>query len=305
MSAMIVSSFAKFVYDFEYLKLNGILREQFTENGLTFYLLAAAWILCSYLLGSVNFALILSKVIYRDDIRNYGSGNAGFTNMRRTFGTKAGVLTLLGDFGKTVVGVAGGMILFGASIATLAGMGCILGHCFPCFYKFKGGKGVAAAATMCFILDPIVFFILFAMFILIVLSTKYLSLGSIMALVLYPLIHSRIYDWLHSSLLPRYFHKNGLCTDIPTLNGAVTDVPDLCNTLNHTVTAPMILVAVFIALFVVIMHRANIRRILNGEENKFLIGKKAKENARLAHDAADAAKTERHRLDELDDELKE
>lgn len=244
-------AFANFLYSYEYLKLNGILRDSMTENALVFYLLCISWVIFSYFFGSVNFALILSKYVYHDDIRKYGSGNAGFTNMRRTFGTKAGVLTLVGDFGKTVIGVGIGMVLFGVNTATMAGFACVLGHCFPCFYKFKGGKGVAAAATMCLILDPIVFLILIVLFLLIVLSTKYLSLGSIMSLILYPLIHSRIYNWIHADILPRYFVKHGLYTHIPTLDGVVTEVPDLYNTLNHTATLPMIFVGIFLALFVV------------------------------------------------------
>ena len=296
-------AFAKLLYNYEYIKLNGLLRDVMTDHGLLFYILCAAWVLFSYLFGSVNFALVLSKYVYHDDIRKHGSGNAGFTNMRRTFGTKAGVLTLLGDFGKTLVGVLGGMLLFGADTATLAGLACVLGHCFPCFYKFKGGKGVAAAATMCFILDPIVFFILITMFILIVLSTKYLSLGSIMSLILYPLIHSRIYNWMHASVLPNYFIKHGLYTEIPTLDGAITEIDPLYNTLNHTATLPMIFVGVFLALFVVIMHRANIRRIMNGDENRFIIGKKAKAKALETAAIAEEAKKSRHKLDEIDEEL--
>lgn len=296
-------AFAEFLYRYEYLKLNGCLRDVMAENGMLFYILCAVWIVFSYFFGSVNFALILSKYVYHDDIRKHGSGNAGFTNMRRTFGTKAGVLTLTGDFGKTLVGVLGGMILFGADTATLAGLACVLGHCFPCYYGFKGGKGVAAAATMCFILDPVVFFILLAMFVLIVLSTKYLSLGSIMTLILYPLIHSRIYNWLHGEIFPAYFIKHGLCTEIPTLDGAVSDIAPLYNTLNHTATLPMIFVGVFLALFVVVMHRTNIRRIMNGEENRFLIGKKAKEKALAEAAAKEESKKSRHRLDDLDEEL--
>lgn len=294
---------ARFLYQYEYIKLNGLLRDSMAGNTSLFLTLAVCWILFSYLFGSVNFALILSKYVYHDDIRRHGSGNAGFTNMRRTFGTKAGVFTLLGDFGKTIVGVLGGMLLFGADVATLAGLSCVLGHCFPIFYKFKGGKGVAAAGTMCLILDPVVFLILIAMFILVVLSTKYLSLGSIMALILYPLIHNRVYNWLHAEVLPRYFIKNGLYTPVPTLDGVATEVPDLYLTLSHTASAVMIFVGVFFALFVVIMHRGNIRRMMKGEENRFIIGKKAKEAANEVKKTSDEAKKSRHRLDELDEEL--
>ena len=294
---------AEFLYRYEYIKLNGFLRESLADNAPLFFTLAAAWVLFSYLFGSINFALVLAKWVYHDDIRNHGSGNAGFTNMRRVFGTKAGALTLLGDFGKTIVGVLGAMLLFGANTATLAGIACVLGHCFPCFYKFKGGKGVAAAGTMCLILDPVVFLILIAMFILIVLSTKYLSLGSIMALVLYPLIHNRIYNWLHAEVLPDYFIKHGLCTVVPTLDGATAEIPELYMTLNHTASTVMIFAGLFFAVFVVIMHRGNISRMMKGEENRFIIGKKAKATALEVQKASDEAKKSRHRLDELDEEL--
>ena len=130
--------FAKFLYQYEYLKLNGILREVLADKAMLFYVLASLWVLFSYLFGSVNFALILSKYVYHDDIRNHGSGNAGFTNMKRTFGTKAAISVIVGDIMKTVLSVTGAMLLFGADMATLAGLACILGHCFPLFYKFKG-----------------------------------------------------------------------------------------------------------------------------------------------------------------------
>ena len=103
----------------------------------------------AYLSGSINSAIIISKVLYRDDIRKYGSGNAGMTNMLRTFGGRAAVLTLLGDILKTVLAIfitgcllgfhyAGG-ISFGDGYCYIAGLFAMLGHIFPIYYGFKGG----------------------------------------------------------------------------------------------------------------------------------------------------------------------
>ena len=292
---------AKFIYNYEYIKLNGFLRETLADNANLFYGLALGWIIISYLAGGLNFAIILSKGIYHDDIRDHGSGNAGFTNMKRTFGTKAAIAVIVGDLMKTIISVTVAMLLFGADIATLAGLACILGHCFPCFYKFKGGKGVAALAAMVLVLDPITFFVLFLVFFLIVWGTKYLSMGSIMTMVLYPLIHNRMYSFIHADILPRYFVNNGLSASFSTLNGAVTEVPDLQYTLYHTPSAVMVIVAVFMAVFGVVMHRTNIRRIWNGTENHFYISKKQKAKYESTLKKPDTAS--RHRLDELDEEL--
>ena len=296
-------TFAEFLYRYEYIKLNGFLRESLADNADLFFGLALGWILLSYIAGSLNFAIIISKTIYRDDIRNHGSGNAGFTNTKRTFGTKAAIAVIVGDLMKTILSVTGAMLLFGADIATLAGLACIFGHCFPLFYKFKGGKGVAALAAMVLVLDPIVFLVLFFVFAVVVIGTKYLSMGSIMAMILYPLFHNRIYTFIHADVLPDYFASHGLSTQIETLNGAVTNVTDFDHTLLHAPSTIMVLVAVFMALFGVIMHRTNIRRILNGTENHFYISKKQK----AKHEATlkKTAPVSRHRLDELDEELNE
>ncbi|MBR6768375.1 MAG: glycerol-3-phosphate 1-O-acyltransferase PlsY [Clostridia bacterium] len=296
-------TFAKFLYNYEYIKLNGFLRDTLADNAELFYGLAIGWILLSYIAGSLNFAIIMSKAVYHDDIRTHGSGNAGFTNMKRTFGTKAAIAVIVGDLMKTILSVTVAMLLFGADIATLAGLACIFGHCFPLFYKFKGGKGVAALAAMVLVLDPIVFLVLFALFAIVVIGTKYLSLGSIMAMVLYPLIHNRIYTFIHADILPEYFANHGLSTTIETLNGAIVDVPDFEYTLLHTPSAVMVIVAVFMALFGVIMHRTNIRRIWNGTENRFYISKKQKE--KYESSLSKTAPVSRHRLDELDEELSE
>jgi acyl-phosphate glycerol 3-phosphate acyltransferase len=151
---------------------------------LSFVLIA----IVAYLLGSLNFAVIISKRKFHDDIRNYGSGNAGMTNMLRTYGKSAAGFTLLGDAGKAALSILLGALLNGVIGAYAAGFFCIVGHMFPIYYKFKGGKGVVTSAVMILMLDPRVFLILFSVFLLIVFSTKYMSLGSIMGMLLYPLV---------------------------------------------------------------------------------------------------------------------
>lgn len=209
-------------------------------------------ILIPYLLGSVNTAVIISRLLYRDDIRKYGSGNAGMTNMLRTFGKKAAVLTLLGDVLKTVIAVFVGAFFLGFQYARsfslgfggyLAALFCILGHVFPIYYRFKGGKGVLCTATAIAILSPITFGILLLVFVIIVGFTKYVSLGSIMCAMMYPLF---------------------LFKSLQVATGGGTP-------LGH-----MLLVSFAIAGFLVWCHRTNLSRLLSGKENKISFTKKNK-----------------------------
>ncbi len=149
-------------------------------------------IVLPYLLGSLNFALIISRRFYGEDIRTKGSGNAGMTNMLRTYGKGAAALTLLGDMLKAVFASLFGYLFLGVTGAYLAGLFCILGHMFPIFYRFKGGKGVVTTAVMILMLNPIIFAILLLMFAIIVIGTRYISLGSVMCALLWPLLVHRI-----------------------------------------------------------------------------------------------------------------
>ena len=199
-----------------------------------------------YLLGSINTSIILSKAIFHDDIRNHGSGNAGATNALRTYGKKFGALTFLGDFLKAVIAtLIGSLVLSGTIGGAIAGLFVMLGHMFPIFYGFKGGKGVACAAAVVLFLEPISFLILIAFFVIIVLGTKYVSLGSCMAIALFPVIASMI-----QNLYIAFFGR--------TL-GAIP------------------VVGVIMAALVIYMHRANIKRLLNGTESKLSLGKKKEE----------------------------
>lgn len=114
------------------------------------------------------------------------------TNMMRTYGKKAAGLTLLGDALKAAVSALIGYALLGQYGAYIAGLFCIVGHMFPVYYRFRGGKGVVTAAVSILMSNPFVFLILFIIFVIIVLFTKYISLGSVMCVLLYPIILDRI-----------------------------------------------------------------------------------------------------------------
>ncbi len=191
----------------------------------------------AYILGSLNFALILSKKMYGDDIRTYGSKNAGTTNMMRTYGKKAALFTILGDIGKGVVAVAVGSFLMGNLLGGyIAGLFCVIGHIFPVFYGFKGGKGVATAAAVILVTNPLVFLVLLGVFVLSVLLTRYVSLGSCLAAALFPFM---TFQHLFSS--ETVFHSSG--------------VAFLCSFI--------------IATLVICKHHSNLKRLFNGTESKF------------------------------------
>ena len=154
-------------------------------------------LLSAYLLGSINSAILISRVIYKDDIRKHGSGNGGMTNMLRTFGGKAALLTLVGDLGKTAIAIFLSGLIFGFGYVGgisiqgfnyFAGLFAVLGHIFPLYYGFKGGKGVLVTSTMALILTPVPFVILFLLFALVYGMSKYISLGSVCVAVLYPVL---------------------------------------------------------------------------------------------------------------------
>lgn len=219
--------------EFLYKGWLGILGEQGSLPHVAVYIAVIA--LCAvlgYLLGSLNFAVVISHLKFHDDIRKHGSGNAGATNMMRTYGKAAGIATLLGDVMKGVVAVLIARMLVGEVWAYMVGMCCVIGHAFPCYYHFKGGKGVAVTAAIALVLEPLAFLLILAVFVIVVGFTKYVSLGSIMAALLYPL-------FLNNILKSRFGH------------------------------ADLRLVFVFvICLLVVWLHRENIKRLQEGKENK-------------------------------------
>ena len=240
---------------------------------IAFPIVAAVLVIAvSYLLGSINSAIIVSKLIYRDDVRKYGSGNPGTTNMLRTFGKKAALLTLIGDMLKTAVSILFAGLLFGFhyvggvssgdGLCYVAGLFAILGHVFPIYYKFKGGKGVLCTATMALILSPVALLIVLLVFIATVAWTKYVSLGSVFGGVLYPVVLHGQFSFLGALINPTLpegtmpFFQNGIIS----------------------------LVSIIAAILIVWCHRANLQRISDRTENKIsfkkrLIDQKKEEEA--------------------------
>ena len=216
--------------------------------------LSILWVIASYFIGSINFSIIISKKKYNDDIRKYGSKNAGTSNMQRIYGNKAAILTFIGDAAKGFVCVLIARILFGVNVAYLAGAFCVIGHCFPAYFGFKGGKGVATAVAVVTTLCLPVGLLLILVFVILVWGTKYISLGSVISALLYPVFLDRYYGIL--------------CT---------LDVYDT----SHP-TALMVICSVAITLVLVIRHHKNIRNLLNGEENKLSLGKKKKNGSESA-----------------------
>ena len=161
-----------------------------TGNGAAFATLGAALlcILLPYLLGSINPAIIISGASFRDDVRKHGSGNAGTTNMLRTYGKKAAVAVFALDMLKGAVAVLLGRLLFGIDGGALAGFFVAFGHMFPVYYKFRGGKGVACLATVILVISPITFLFLLGVFLVVAIGTRMVSLASVMCALLYPLI---------------------------------------------------------------------------------------------------------------------
>ncbi|MEG0178739.1 MAG: glycerol-3-phosphate 1-O-acyltransferase PlsY [Oscillospiraceae bacterium] len=197
--------------------------------------------LLAYLLGSINFAIIISKLCYRKDIRTFGSGNAGMTNVLRTFGKGAAAATLIGDIAKGTVGVLFGRTIFilisadsnplyGAYIAAIF---AVLGHLFPVYFKFKGGKGVSVATGALLAIEPTLIIALVVIFLIVFLCSKMVSLASVICAISYPLLTFVLNIYRNTEVL------------IPTIFAFV------------------------IALIVIYMHRANIKRIITGTEYKF------------------------------------
>lgn len=185
-------------------------------------------IVSAYLIGSINPAILISRLVYHDDIRTHGSGNAGTTNMLRSFGKKAAVATLLLDFSKAVVAVLIGRLLFGPMGMSIAGFFAGFGHMFPLYTKFQGGKGVACFGIVALMISPPAFLCILATFVIVLIGTRYVSLASVMAALLYPLF------------------MNAFAGSFPL--------------------APAM--GVLAACFVVFMHRENLKRLWRNEEPK-------------------------------------
>lgn len=195
---------------------------------------------CGYLLGSLSFAILVTKWLYHKDIRTFGSGNAGMTNVLRTFGKGAAALTIVGDIGKGIVAVLLAKAIFAAFTtvnpiygAYLAAFFAVIGHIYPLYFQFKGGKAVSVATGTIVAIQPILVLPLLVLFLLVFVCSKMVSLSSICAAIAYPIV----------TFL--YFNNQG------------HDV--LLTTCCATVIGGLVLW----------MHRSNIKRIIAGTEYKF------------------------------------
>ncbi|WP_370447073.1 glycerol-3-phosphate 1-O-acyltransferase PlsY [Exiguobacterium sp. TNDT2] len=195
-------------------------------------------ILISYLLGSIPFALLVGKLGYKVDVREHGSGNLGTTNTFRVLGKKAGTLVLLGDMGKGLVASLL-PLFFGSEMSLLlAGIPAIIGHSYPVFAKFKGGKSVATSAGVLLAAFPWFFVVVVGTFIVTLLVSKTVSLSSMAASVV-GLVTVVAYGIIAKDWLP-------------------------------------LIVIVPLALFIIIKHRSNWQRIRAGTEPKVPLFQKRK-----------------------------
>lgn len=193
----------------------------------------------AYLIGSVNFSILLSRIVGGKDIRKSGSGNAGATNMLRTYGKKMGVITLLLDVFK---GIAAILVCrafsAGTTVEYIAGLCVVLGHNFPLYFGFKGGKGVATSLGVVLMLDWRIGLIAAVIAISIMAITRYVSLGSVIGGVVYILAE--------------------------IIKAIVTSQWN----------AVQLICAFVLGGLLIFRHHANIKRLLNGTENKLGASKK-------------------------------
>ena len=204
----------------------------------------------AYFLGCFNGAVIVSKYILRDDVRNHGSGNAGLTNFYRTFGGPLTAVVILTDVLKAVLAVLvsrwlmfHGFTIFISAASTTAfydtvakywaGLFCLLGHMFPVMFRFKGGKGILSGGTIAIMIDWRVALVVWGGFLILAFLTRYVSLGSCWAGFSFPFVSWAVYrNWL------------------------------------------ILLLAIACGGLILWQHRGNIRRLLNGTESKFHLHKK-------------------------------
>jgi glycerol-3-phosphate acyltransferase PlsY len=201
----------------------------------------------SYLAGSIPGSVWVGKLLYREDIRQHGSGNAGATNVFRVLGWKAGMLATLVDVGKGLLaaGVIASIRLdalpsgvevwqIETVVRLMAGIAAIVGHMYPVWANFRGGKGVNTSAGVLFALTPISMWITLGVFVIVLVSSRYVSLASLSAVVAFPsVIAIRRYVFGIDSLDPS-----------------------------------LLILSILMALGIIIAHRSNIQRLLNGTERR-------------------------------------
>lgn len=193
----------------------------------------------AYLIGSINTAILVTRACGKGDIRQYGSGNAGMTNVLRTLGKIPAAITAAGDFLKGIVAILLGRGLFSLFSVTafdagyLAGFFVLIGHLFPLYFGLKGGKGIVTSLGIILMMNPIVFCILIALFVPMAFLVKIVSLASICGVIAYPIF----------TLIVDLLQQRPLLLEL--------------------------LFAIWLSAVTLFMHRSNIKRLLNGTEPKF------------------------------------
>lgn len=213
----------------------------------------------SYLLGSISFSIIFTRMFNNIDIRTLGSGNAGLTNVLRSVGVKAGLFTLIFDFGKGALSIYLSKTIFSYFCAAnslpyyfiqygayIAGLACIIGHIYPLYFKFKGGKGILASAGIVLLIDWRIFIVVISVFAICFAAKKIVSIGSICAAVSFPVANLII------TLCDRYAYSGS--GSAPFSYAWITTV----------------LSAAFSAILIY-KHKANIVRLKNGTEKTLTI----------------------------------
>ena len=191
----------------------------------------------AYFLGCFNGAVVMSRYILRDDVRDHGSGNAGLTNFYRTFGGPLTAAVILSDVVKAVLAVLFSIWIFGILSPDLlpfgkywAGMFCLLGHMYPCTFQFRGGKGILSGGTIAIMIDWRVALVVWGGFLILAILTRYVSLGSCWAGLSFPFVTAFVYR----------------------------DVL-------------LVVMAVVIGGLILWKHRGNIQRLIHGTESKFTL----------------------------------
>ncbi|MDR0974545.1 MAG: glycerol-3-phosphate 1-O-acyltransferase PlsY [Ruminococcus sp.] len=207
--------------------------------------------LVSYLLGSANSSIIWVRLLKHEDVREHGSGSAGLTNTYRCYGAFPALCTLLGDLAKGVIAVLISIYVIAEilpvpldnmSIGYISGIFAIIGHIFPVYYHFKGGRGVLVSASILLVIDPLTFAIIIPFFILMIIITRYVSVASISSAVLYPFLTFAL-----------HYFAEGVSLSESLIHVALT---------------------VLTSALLIYMHKDNIKRLMSHTENKFTIHKK-------------------------------
>lgn len=202
----------------------------------------------AYAIGSINFSVLISRKMAGFDVRDKGSGNAGTTNVLRTVGKKAAALTLFCDILKGVISILIAIIIgkiakdvSQAILVEIAALAVVIGHTFPIFFEFRGGKGVATSLGVILLINWKIGLICFLFGVILIALTRMVSLGSISAAVLFPVLTVFIRD---SYIAGIEFEFN------------------------------FVIFGILLAIFVIFNHRSNLKRILSGTENKISFKKK-------------------------------